>query len=132
MTAAENHGLRVFNHLLNNGATTKGSLAHTLGLSYAQVEAGLRHIREVLADDQAQPIVYDPSTWTYDLAATERQAVRYLRYRLSILHRWMLNLETGTAAPATAKFANPALSLLQHQMNQIESSISFALTSLPA
>lgn len=131
MTATEINGERIFNYLLSNGPTTKADLCHVLGLSPGQCEGGLRNIREVVADREDEPLVYDPRTYAYDIAASERQAVRYLRYRLSIIHRYLLNLETSTAAPAAVKFANPTLDLLRHQMHQIQASIQFAENMLP-
>lgn len=131
MTVAGMHGHRVFNHLLANGASTKHEIGVALGLTDSQVERGLRNIREVLGEHYSEPIVMDPRTYTYDLASTERQAVRYLRYRLSIIKRYLLNLDTGTAGPAAAKFSNPTLDLLRLQMAQTVQTIEFAENSLP-
>lgn len=130
-TATEIHGERIYNHLLNHGGTTKAALCRVLNLTPAQVEGGLRKIREIIATANGDPFVYDPHSYQYDLARVERQAVRYLRYRLSIINRYITNLQSGTMAPAAVKFASPTLALLNHQMSEVRRTIEFAESMLP-
>jgi len=130
-----NNGYAVYNELLAHGPLTKAELSVATGLSHGQVESGLNQIREVLAGQYVEPIVYQPHVvagkqHTYDLAKSEKQAVAYLVYRLGLLKKWLHNLKIGTAAPAAVKFASPSIDVIQFSMEQMESQIEFAQRQL--
>lgn len=130
MTAPEIHGDRIYAYLLANGPETHRGLRVALGLSHSQVESGLRYIREVLADYYDQPFAPTPGTWTYEVDVDEVTALRYIRYRIAIIYRYLLNLNSGTISPALAKFANPSIALLQHTVHQLADSAEFVLEDL--
>lgn len=102
----EDAGNLVFEALHEDPTIDEGMA--TTGLTANQWHNGLAYVKDVLAEANTAPVLYDPHTRRYSLALgedTSDSAVRaYERWRLAVELTQLRRLLDGTARPAAARF----------------------------
>lgn len=92
----------VFAELANEPTLTEG--CENTGLTPAQWHNGLAYIRDVLAEYNSEPIVFDSRTHRYALAVMEFEVDRYISKRVLNFLVQLRRLYDGSFVPAGAKF----------------------------
>jgi hypothetical protein len=100
-------GNLVFDALANNpGGLTMVDLVELTGLTRNQIRSGMIYVREILAGEHGQPIIFQPGKHKnlYKLAAVRVETEEDLRRRCAT---WLLQIrraKSAVADPAAIKF----------------------------
>ena len=96
-------GDKVFECLTQHEPTLQEALKIT-GLSAAQWHSGLTYIREVLAEINAEPVVWNAKTKTYALASFPAEVDAYIGRRVNSFLIALRRIYDGSFWPAGVKF----------------------------
>lgn len=120
----------VFGYLSDHDATLEEACSD-LGITPSQFRRGLAYIKDVLADANTSPVVYDPQTYRYSLAIGEadKDSVKvYEVHRLKIAQRQLQRLRTGTAEPAARLFQSSTnVRRFLHYLDSAQSELALLL-----
>jgi hypothetical protein len=128
----EQAGNRVFEAMCE-GDWTIAEGTQVTGLTRAQWHTGLAYIRDVLAEQHAEPIVYDAKTHRYALAKFEQEVDKYIITRLKTFAIQLARIRNGTFAPAKVKFETPGIPRFRRvddSVHRVFTDISFVLEEL--
>jgi hypothetical protein len=104
----EEAGALVFDALMDNPqGVAKWQICQQQRMTASQVASGLAWVRDVLADQQIEPIVYLDGA--YKLAQVARESTRYMKARFLVTLRQAQRIRTGTLEPSIAKFGGNAV-----------------------
>jgi len=113
-------GDQVFDYLMSVNSASKAKISAATGLTGGQVQTGLDHVRDVLAGESYQPLVYDPSSREYSFATLASKTEAYRQYRAKIMAKQLRRLRTGTSAPAATKFGSRELEWIDIQLSRVQ------------
>jgi hypothetical protein len=103
-------------------------------LTANQFRYGLTYVKDVLAEANAAPVVYDPRTHRYSLALQAGESTEYEILRLRIAAKQLQRLRSGTAAPAAAKFkagkGSVTVRRFLHHLEEAEEDLELLLAEL--
>lgn len=128
----EQAGNKVFEALCE-GDWTIAEGCETTSLTRAQWHTGLAYIRDVLAEQHVEPIVYDAKTHRYALAKYEQEVDKYIITRMKTFAIQLARLRNGTFAPARVKFETPGIPRFRRvddSVHRVFTDIGFVLEEL--
>lgn len=115
----------VFAELSKSDSTKSEGTART-GLTSAQWTSGLEYIRDVLAELNVEPVLYDARTKRYSLALTDTEADAYIGKRVLTFLVQLRRLYNGSFVPAGLKFSTQ----LTLRFRQLDKDITSLITQL--
>lgn len=110
----------MFDHLASVIRATKPEIALATELTFAQVQRGFDHIRDVMAKTNEQPLVYDPRTHAYAFAMTALEVNEYRAYRTRICAKQLGRIVNGSVVPGWAKFGDREMQWVAVQLGRIQ------------
>lgn len=99
-------GSRVFDCIFDAQRTDRmfaRDIANKTGMTPTQVRYGLGYVKDLLANDTAQPLIFDFEIG-YRFADSVRAVAEYGFYRAKTWEKQLSRMERGTTAPAAKRF----------------------------